>query len=353
MSYNHAPASGLARWRPLFAILAMIGLASCGDAPTTSRTATLSAAVSTKFAAGARVQVVNGTLNVRATPSVNGTLLGTQVVGNLGTIVGGPVYDSTGDQLWRWNVNFDQGADGWAAEYYLTQVGSVPPPSPAPVATVTVSPSTVSGSVGQTAQLTATLKDSSGTVLTGRTITWSSSNTAIAGVSASGLVTASGAGTAAITATSESKTGSATVTVTAGSPPPPVSTKFAIGDRVQVVNGTLNVRATPSINGALLGTQVVGNLGTVVGGPILDANGDKMVRWNVNFDQGADGWAAEYYLTKNSSGPPPSPAPVASVTVSPSAPIVAVGSTAQLGATTKDSAGTVLTGRSITWSTRH
>ena len=43
-----------------------------------------------------------------------------------------------------------------------------------PVATVTVTPASSSLTVGQTGQLTATLRDAAGNVLTGRTVTWSS-----------------------------------------------------------------------------------------------------------------------------------------------------------------------------------
>src|SRR5437762_12034 len=85
--------------------------------------------------------------------------------------------------------------------------------APAAVASVTVSPSTASLLVGATAQLTATTKDSAGTVLTGRTVAWTSSDTTVARVSASGLVTGKAAGTATITATSEGKSGTASVTV--------------------------------------------------------------------------------------------------------------------------------------------
>jgi uncharacterized protein YjdB len=84
---------------------------------------------------------------------------------------------------------------------------------PAPVASVSVSPSSATVQVGKTQQLTATLKDASGNTLTGRTITWSSSNTAVATVSSSGLVTGVKAGTATITATSEGKSGTASATV--------------------------------------------------------------------------------------------------------------------------------------------
>src|SRR6184192_3849900 len=92
-----------------------------------------------------------------------------------------------------------------------------------PVASVTVSPATASVPAGQTVQLTATLKDANGNTLTGRTVTWSSDNTAVATVSGSGLVSSVAAGAATITATSEAKSGTSAITVTA---PPPGSSQF-------------------------------------------------------------------------------------------------------------------------------
>src|SRR5207245_1533488 len=59
-----------------------------------------------------------------------------------------------------------------------------------PVGSVTVSPSAPTVTVGQTLQLSATTKDASGNTLTGRSVTWVTSNGAVATVSASGLVTA-------------------------------------------------------------------------------------------------------------------------------------------------------------------
>ncbi len=85
----------------------------------------------------------------------------------------------------------------------------------APVASVVVSPATLSLGVGATQQLTASLRDSIGNVLTGRSIVWTSSNVVVGTVTGSGLVTALLAGGATITATSEGKSGSAALTVTA------------------------------------------------------------------------------------------------------------------------------------------
>jgi len=96
--------------------------------------------------------------------------------------------------------------------------------APAPVATVTVSPGSASVGVGGTQQYTATLKDASGNVLTGRTVTWASSALGVATITGSGLASALVAGTATITATSEGKNGTGGLTVTALPPPPPSGT---------------------------------------------------------------------------------------------------------------------------------
>jgi acid phosphatase len=96
------------------------------------------------------------------------------------------------------------------------------PPAPpgldtAAVASVTVSPPSASVQVGQTAQLTATPKQASGASLGGRVVTWSTSDSTVARVSATGLVTGRAAGSATVTATSEGKTGTSAITVPAPS----------------------------------------------------------------------------------------------------------------------------------------
>src|SRR5207245_2368348 len=88
-------------------------------------------------------------------------------------------------------------------------------PAPAPVASVSVSPASATLQIGQTVQLTATTKDANGNPLNGRTVTWGSSNTAVATVTASGLVTGLVVGSATITATSEGQSASSAITVTA------------------------------------------------------------------------------------------------------------------------------------------
>jgi Bacterial Ig-like domain (group 2)/Leishmanolysin len=104
---------------------------------------------------------------------------------------------------------------------------------------ITVDPTSVSfTAIGQTQQLSPTVTDQQGNPLTNASVTWSSSDVAVATVSGTGLVTAHGSGTAEITA----KAGSATAQV-----------------EVQVVSFDIQVRylssATPSQRQAFADAQ--------------------------------------------------------------------------------------------------
>ncbi|MBK8246597.1 MAG: Ig-like domain-containing protein [Gemmatimonadetes bacterium] len=88
-----------------------------------------------------------------------------------------------------------------------------------PVSTVTATLGVTSLQPGQTTQATVVLRDAAGNTLTGRQVTWASSNAAVATVNGAGLVTAVAAGQAQITATSEGKSAAVTLTVI----PPPVA----------------------------------------------------------------------------------------------------------------------------------
>jgi len=87
-----------------------------------------------------------------------------------------------------------------------------------PVASVSVTPASASLSTGRTTQLTATPRDASGNPLSGRAVSWTTSNGAVATVSSSGLVTGAAAGSAMITATSEGQSGTSAVTVVLPNP---------------------------------------------------------------------------------------------------------------------------------------
>ncbi len=99
------------------------------------------------------------------------------------------------------------------------------------VAAVTVTLLNPSLGIGAGTQATAVLRDGRGTQLLGRSISWQSTNPAVASVSGNGAVVALGAGTTTITATSESISGGAQLSVT----PPPVTQVAIFGTaRVKV-----------------------------------------------------------------------------------------------------------------------
>ena len=78
---------------------------------------------------------------------------------------------------------------------------------------VSVSPNTASLTIGETLQLKASVSPSSATK---KDVTWSSSKSSVASVSASGLVTAVNEGTATITAAADGKKGECTISVSKG-----------------------------------------------------------------------------------------------------------------------------------------
>src|SRR3989344_6818544 len=80
-------------------------------------------APSTKFSVGDRVQTT-ATLSVRATPSIYGTLLGSQIAGASGVIAGGPYY---ANGYWWWKVDYSNNIDGWSVENYLAVIDITPP----------------------------------------------------------------------------------------------------------------------------------------------------------------------------------------------------------------------------------
>src|SRR6266550_4647296 len=211
-----------------------------------------------------------------------------------------------------------------------------------PVAAVSMSPATATIRVGQTMQLTATPKDSAGSTLAGRTVTWASSNTSVASVSGSGLVTSVVAGTATLTATSEGKDGSAVVTVTLV----PVAS-VAVAPATASVRGgqTVQLTATPkdSAGGTLTGRVVTWgsnntSVATVSGSGLVTS----VAAGTATLTATSDGQAGSAVVTATL-------VPVASVAISPATATILVGQGLQLTATPKDSAGGTLTGRTVTW----
>src|SRR5690348_5093837 len=84
---------------------------------------------------------------------------------------------------------------------------------PSPVASVSVLPAAATLLPGETLRLVATAMDASRDTLKDRHVSWRTSDAAVATVSATGLVTGVGSGSASITAVVESQSGASGVTV--------------------------------------------------------------------------------------------------------------------------------------------
>jgi uncharacterized protein YjdB len=213
----------------------------------------------------------------------------------------------------------------------------------APVATVVVAPASASVLIGGTTQLSATLRDAQGNVLSGRSVTWSSSATGIATVNGTGLVTAVALGTATITATSEGKSGTAAITVTAT----PVATVTVVPGSASIVAGAttqLAAQLRDSAGNLLSGRTVTWTTGQA---SIATVNASGLVTGvapgNVTITATSEGKSGTAAITVTAP-------PVATVTVVPGSTSVVVGATTQLAAQLRDSAGNLLTGRTVTWS---
>src|SRR5438128_389734 len=261
------------------------------------------------------------------------------------------------------------------ASVTVTTLPPPPPPPPAPVATVTVSPASASLTVGQSVQLNATLKDASGNVLNGRTVSWASGTSGVATVSGSGLVTGVAAGSATLTATSEGQSGTAAITVTAVVTNPGTVTDLAVASVTdtsvalsftEVTDGTgqpasYDIRwAVGAISWSSATDVTRGSCTVPVAGSAIGAKRSCTVlglasvtgyqfqliafrgTLNVNAVFGA--------LSNVASGTTTGTAvPVASVTVSPAPASVPVGQTVQLTATPRDANNNPLLGRVVTW----
>jgi len=214
-----------------------------------------------------------------------------------------------------------------------------------PVASVSVTPSPTSVTVGGTQQLTATTKDALGGTLTGRIVTWSSGTPGVATVSSSGLVTGVTAGTAVITATSEGQSGTSTVTVNPAVAAPVATVTLAPPTATIAPNATTTFTPTlkDASNNTLTGRTItwqssntavatVSSTGVVTG----------LTEGTSTITATSEGKSGTAAVTVQGG-------PVSTVTVTPSSAGVFVGGTQQLTVTLKDAAGNVLN-RAVTWS---
>lgn len=213
-----------------------------------------------------------------------------------------------------------------------------------PVGSVAVSPASASLSVNQTVALTATVKDSVGTVVTDRSVTWSSSDNSIATVSGAGVVSAVASGSATITATSEGKSGASAITVAAqigAVTVTPSPDSAYVGQSVTLTGTALDKKGNPVPSQTFSWSSKNPSIATVTQDGVVKgvANGSTTITATV---AGQSGQATVKVI-----------APVASVSVSPSnPPAIDTKTNITLQATLRDASNaTIGPGRVVTWTT--
>ena len=193
----------------------------------------------------------------------------------------------------------------------------VAPPTAAPVASVVVSPASASLAPGGSVQLSATTQVSAGNTLSGRAVSWTTSDPAIATVDSAGFVSAVATGSATVTATSEGKSGSAAITVTSAPPAPvasvevtPASASLTVGQGVRLVATTKDSAGNTLTGHPVSWTTSNPTVATV------DTTGyvTSVAAGSATIVATSDGKSGSAAITVTN----PAPTPVASVTVSPS-----------------------------------
>jgi len=313
-----------------------------------SKTATASVNVLTEPAAKVSVDLGSATLEIGQTTQAAVTLLNSSGAAFTGPTVAWQssnpaiaTVNATGlvTAVARGTATISAVADGKTGGATLTVAAKT-------AAAVVVTPNAASATIGQSAQLTATVKDATGGTLIGRTITWTSANTAVATVSNTGLVNAVGAGSTTISASADGLTGQASftttsvtaaaVTITPNLPVVQIGQDLQLTATAYDASGNAlpaRVASWASVNPTV---ATVSNTGRVTG----------VSSGHVDIKATIDGKVATAVLGVNT----PPPVPVASISVSLGANLT-IGQTTQATAVLRDAAGNVLSGRSVSWST--
>ena len=212
-----------------------------------------------------------------------------------------------------------------------------------PVASIDVTPAIGAVNVGQTLQLTATPRDASGEVLSGRAVIWTSSDSAVGAIDANGLVAALAVGSVTITASVGGQSNTATITVHA-------DLSVSTGSLTDGVVGTAYDQTLAATGGdGTYGWSITA--GTLPGGLSLDAVSGKISGSPTT--AGASAFTVQVASAENAATKAlsisVSPVPVALVEVSPSAATIPLGDSLQLSATAKDASGNVLSDSTVAW----
>jgi len=215
-----------------------------------------------------------------------------------------------------------------------------------PVASVVVRPTSADVTTGNRVQFSATVYDSNQIALTDRSITWSSSNEAVATVDSTGMATAVSPGVATITATSEVKSDAASLTVTLV----PVATVTVEPSTATVPSGsttTLTARVTAQ-NGGVLTDRVVTwsssdpSVATVSSTGVVSAVVTGALVGTATITASIEGKSGSASVTVTVG-------PIASVRVTPTSTSLAIGAKVDLTAAALDAAGNPISVVSFTW----
>lgn len=208
---------------------------------------------------------------------------------------------------------------------------------------VAVAPLTGDIPLGSSRQLAANVLDGAGNAIAGRVITWSSSNSSIATVSVSGLVSAVALGRVTITAAVEGKTGTSTIDVV-----DPVATvritplvppTLRVGGKVQLSATALNAAGQPLPGRPVNWTSTNPNVASVSTSGEVTALG-----------VGSSTIIAEIDQRQGQVGVIVTLIPIGTVTLTPTTVSMFRGEQRQLTLTSTDSTGATITnyqGRSV------
>lgn len=215
-----------------------------------------------------------------------------------------------------------------------------------PVAAVEVTPGTRTLRAGEVYRFTATPRAADGAALTAE-VEWATSDDQVAGVDVNGSVVARAPGTATITARSGGRTGQAAITVEAA-PAAVASVEITPSPIVVSVGATRQLAAVArSADGTILTGRAVEWLVSDTGVARISAAGVLEGRGAGTAVASARVEGKTAQVTVRVEAPV---AAVASVQILPASPItVNAGSTLQLIAIARDSAGNVLAGRAVEW----
>jgi uncharacterized protein YjdB len=217
-----------------------------------------------------------------------------------------------------------------------------------PIGSISLAPQARSLQVNESFIPTVTLRDTASNVLPslGRPLTWSSSNEIAATVSATGVVTGRRAGTARITAASPENpaiSGTSDVTVserevtTVVIAPRTGSLRLGVPRNLTVT--LLDAENLPVTGRVPTWVSLAPTVATVTATGIVTGNTLGTARIVARIDNAAD--TVQFTVTR---------IPVTSVTISPTQASVLQGGTTTLVATVRDSAGTEVTDRPVSWS---